>query len=106
MKIAAYFSNLWDAIRGREMVCTDAENFDGPGSGMPLIFFIFSFAIFFTSMYGAASLSWHYNVHMGNKDVANLWSILCFFFSGWYYPYYALALNPLLQENMAGGKKK
>ena len=106
MNITGYFSNLWDAIRGREMVCTDAEKFDGTGPSMPIIFVVFYFAIVFTTMYGAASLSWHYNAHMGNKDVANLWSILCFFFPGFYYPFYALALNPFLEENMAGGKKK
>jgi ABC-type antimicrobial peptide transport system permease subunit len=58
--------------------------------------------------YGAAMLSYNYNMSIGNGGYAMIWAILCYFFSGIYYPYYALFLNPLNNNNtvMVGGRKK
>jgi len=72
-----------------------------------LLVFIF---LMITS-YGAARLSYCYNISVGNTtDAAFLFSILCFFFPSFYYPYYALVLNPLCMKGrnnrgMMGGKK-
>jgi len=56
--------------------------------------------------YGAAILSYKYNMSIGNGGYAMMWAILCYFFSGIYYPYYALFLNPLNNRVMVGGYKK
>lgn len=45
--------------------------------------------------YGAAKLSYNYNIYTNNSGYAFLWAILCYFFAFLYYPYYAIFLNPL-----------
>ena len=74
----------------------------------PLIFSIF-LSIFFGLLfcYGAAKLSYSYSIYTGNSS-AFFWSVLCFIFPSFYYPYYALMLNPVggLRTNaMKGGRK-
>lgn len=69
-----------------------------------ILFFWFAYG------YGAAKLSWHYNIFVGNgSGSAYLWSIVCFFFSSFYYPFYALFLNPVasMRRNMSivGGRR-
>jgi hypothetical protein len=63
--------------------------------------------------YGAAKLSYNYNMSIGNGGTAYLWSIVCFFFANIYYPYYALILSPVSADvavtgagaTMTGGKR-
>lgn len=58
-------------------------------------------AVLFTILYsyGAARLSWCYNIHIGNsKSEAFMWALLNLFFSSIYYPYYAIFLNPLCKK--------
>jgi len=50
--------------------------------------------ITFVYSYGAAKLPYAYNTSVGSSS-AFLWSILAFFFSGLYYPYYAYFVNPV-----------
>lgn len=46
--------------------------------------------------FGAARQSYCYNIYIGNTEgVAILFAILCFFFPHFYYPFYALFLNPV-----------
>ena len=61
----------------------------------------------FLYSYGAASLSYNYCVYTNNSG-AILWSLLAFIFSGFYYPYYALFLNPIgsIPKSMTGGGKR
>ena len=66
----------------------------------------------FLNAYGAASLSYCYNLSIGNDSgVALFYSVVCFFFSPVYYPYYALFLNPVCSagrvatQTQYGGKK-
>lgn len=52
--------------------------------------------------YGASSLSFCLNQSMG-------WAILCFMFPGFYYPYYAIFLNPLCNKTtpaQVGGRRR
>jgi hypothetical protein len=56
--------------------------------------------------YGAAKLSYNYNISIGNGGYAMIWAIICYFFSGIYYPYYALFLSPLNTPLLMGGRKK
>lgn len=44
--------------------------------------------------YGAARLSYFYNMNNGNSGYAILWSILAFIFADVYYPMYSFFLNP------------
>jgi hypothetical protein len=46
--------------------------------------------------FGAARQSYCYNIYIGNdQGVAILFAVLCFFFPHFYYPFYALFLNPV-----------
>jgi hypothetical protein len=70
---------------------------------------IFIFVLFFfygvTYCYGAAKLSYDYNVSIGNGSF--FWPVLCYFFAGIYYPYYAIFLNPVCTTaSMKGGGKR
>ena len=74
------------------------------------VFFIIIICIIygFLIAYGAANLSYCYNLSLGNgSDVAFFYSVICFFFPTFYYPYYSLFLNPLCASASAqyGGKK-
>jgi hypothetical protein len=69
------------------------------------------FVISFLYSYGAAKLSYAYNTSVGSSS-AFLWSILAFFFSGFYYPYYAFFVNPVgapptsLSSPLVGGRRR
>jgi hypothetical protein len=46
--------------------------------------------------YGAAKLSWDYNIYVGNTTgAATVNSVMAFFFANFYYPLYAILLNPI-----------
>ena len=46
--------------------------------------------------YGAAKLSWNYNIYVGNTTgAATVNSIMAFIFASFYYPLYAILLNPI-----------
>ena len=46
--------------------------------------------------YGAAKLSWGYNIYIGNGwGTSFTFSFLAFIFSEFYYPFYAYFLNPI-----------
>ena len=60
---------------------------------------------------GSARLSYCYNIAIGNSaDLAALFAVLCFFFPNFYYPYYALFLNPLCaatrSRGILGGRRR
>ena len=62
----------------------------------------------FLYSFGAAKLSYAYNTSIGSSSTF-LWSILAFFFSGFYYPYYAYFVNPVgatPAAAMMGGRRK
>jgi hypothetical protein len=68
---------------------------------------IFMLIIGFLCSYGAAKLSWCYNKFNGADNSTCLgWSILAFFFSGLYYPYYGVFLNPLCTLTKTGGGRR
>ena len=53
-------------------------------------------AIALIAAVGAARQSYCYNIYIGNTEgVAILFAILCFFFPQFYYPFYAMLLNPV-----------
>ena len=68
-----------------------------PVSPISFVFVILLIMTFgFLYSYGAAKLSWNYNIHVGNSSgAAFVNSILAFIFSTYYYPMYALLLSPI-----------
>lgn len=96
----AYLQNLVNAVQGKR-----SEGFQDVPNGSPLagigilVAFIFITLPYILFGYGASKLSWCLNHSYG-------WSILCFFFPGFYYPYYSLFLNPLCQIQQIGGRRR
>ena len=66
-----------------------------------LIFFLFGIIY----CYGAAKLSYNYNMSIGNGGSAFMWAFICYFFAAIYYPYYAIMLNPV-GSTMSGGRRR
>jgi hypothetical protein len=97
MDVQRYFKNLWSALLGKTPGEGEVENFnvmrDIAGAGfiviIPVLFLSIAYSI------GAALLSYHYNVYMGNGQWGIFWAIWAYLFSGLYYPYYAFFVDPL-----------
>jgi hypothetical protein len=65
-------------------------------TGFAIFYLIFILVVLFISGYGAAKLSYAYNIYVGNTTgTATIFSILAFLFSDFYYPMYAFFLNPV-----------
>ena len=109
----AYLKNIWNAIQGKRsesfadadasaVAAAPSEQLSKQlpigGFGI-LVLGLFSLLPFFIYCYGAAKLSWCLNHSYG-------WSILCFFFPGLYYPFYAFFLNPLCMVQQVGGRRR
>lgn len=62
-------------------------------SALILILMVILFGLI--SAYGAARLSYYYNISIGNSGSAIFWSVLAFIFSDFYYPYYSFFLSSL-----------
>jgi len=71
------------------------------GATVGLLFIAFGFIY----CYGAAKLSYNYNMSIGNGGSAFMWAFLCNFFAAIYYPYYAIMLNPTASV-MSGGRRR
>jgi hypothetical protein len=114
--IQAYINRVFEYIFPSQKV-VKKERFEGteavPTSEMggvaAILMFLVALIFYFSYAYGAAKLSWHYNIYVGNgSGSAFFYSLVCFFFSGLYYPFYALFLNPLSsmkRANLVGGRR-
>ena len=108
--LGLYTNNVLGAIAGKSEGFYDASDSTSystmgayAGIGV-LLFFIFIIA----NLYGAARLSWCYNTFYGASGGAKfIWSLLCFFFSGFYYPFYAIFLDPVCgRVAQVGGRRQ
>jgi hypothetical protein len=97
------------------------ELFTSAATNLPAVaatlgtYLVFSVGVFlvgsFVYSYGAAKLSYAYNTSVGSSN-AFLWSILAFFFSGFYYPFYAFFVNPVgaptasIVSPLVGGRRR
>ena len=74
------------------------EPFDGSsskGSSKSLVLIIFIFIVYLIIYaYGAARLSYFYNMNNGNQGSAIFYSVLAFIFADFYYIMYSYFLNP------------
>jgi len=79
-------------------------------AGFGIFFSLGVLLLGFLTSYGAARLSYNYNIYTHNQGAALAWSVLCFFFPALYYPFYAIFLDPLgsmvAQTIMIGGKMR
>jgi len=76
---------------------TDAE--ESIGSTALYTYVVLALVFTFLYSYGAARLSWCYNISIGNSTgVAFGWSVVNFIFSSIYYPFYALFLNRVCKK--------
>ena len=68
---------------------------------------LFVFIMILANCVGAARLSWCYNTFYGETTgMKFVWSLLCFFFSGFYFPFYAIILDPVCgRVAQRGGRK-
>ncbi len=101
-----YALNMVHVIRGEEeFVGTSTAPAEG-ALGMGITAMIFIIIIGFFVCYGAARLSWCYNTLYGASGVAKvIYSLLCFVFPYYYYPFYALFLNPVCGKAQVGGRR-
>jgi len=117
--VKEYVGNVYNAVSGvkpkeKEPFATsqDTTVSTAPLMGM-IVIAILVLLIGFLGSYGAARLSYCYNIYIGNSSGAAFgWSILSFFFSGFYYPIYGLFLNPLCSKTgnsagvLTGGRRR
>jgi hypothetical protein len=65
-------------------------------AGLVGLYVLLMFVLSILVAFGAARQSYCYNIYIGNTEgVAILFGVLCFFFPHFYYPFYALFLNPV-----------
>lgn len=94
-EIGQYFLRILKALLGYEAFTNSGEMNTGAVAGIGFVIFLgLLFAI--ANAVGAAYQSYCYNIYIGNTSgVAVVYAILCSFFPHFYYPFYALFLNPL-----------
>ena len=74
-----------------------------------LLYILLMISLAIATCVGSSRLSYCYNISIGNTgDVAFLFAFLCFFFPTFYYPYYALFLNPvcIAPRGILGGRRR
>jgi len=99
-----YIVNVAAALSGHEGFSSTGKDASVLyATSMTIIFIYMLFIIFFGI--GAARLSYNYNISIGNTGgIALMWSVLSFLFSSFYYPYYALFLDPLGKKRVKPGR--
>lgn len=90
-----------ESFSGIETLQTASPGIFAAGAFGFLIFFLFGIVY----CYGAAKLSYNYNMSIGNGGSAFFWAFICYFFAAIYYPYYAIMLNPV-GSGMSGGRRR
>lgn len=91
----AYLTNLAAAVSGQQGFIGNPQEEEKVYTTAVIILFVY---ILFLILFGvgAARLSYNYNISIGNSGgVAMAYAVLNFIFSSFYYPFYALVLDPL-----------
>jgi len=101
-----YGTNLQNAIQGKELFTagSTATTPDAslqvnpvPIGTMNALFIVYIIIMVLLTViygYGAARLSYCYNIAQGaTSGTAIFWAVLCFLFSGWYYPFHGIFLS-------------
>jgi hypothetical protein len=109
--VGVYVNNVLGTVLGKKEGFYDSSggtiSFAEMGA-YALITSVLMLILLITNCYGAARLSWCYNTFYGvGEGEKLLWAILCFFFPGFYYPFYATSLDPVCgRVAQKGGKRK
>jgi hypothetical protein len=97
-----YVTNVAAAIAGHEGFSSshpDAGALLNTSMTVIVMYVVFMFLFSF----GAGMLSYHYNLSIGTSgNMTVLYVFTAAFFSTFYYPYYALFLNPLAKTQRGG----
>jgi len=108
--IGKYANDVIIAITGTNMIIdSSGASVDFATFGVFSLFVsIITLVMIFSNCYGAARLSWCYNTFYGVPENDKFaWAFLCFFFPGFYYPFYATSLDPVCgRVAQKGGKRK
>jgi len=101
-----YGTNLQNAIQGKELFTDGSITTPATGSlqvnpvpigtinALFIVYIIFMVLATVIYGYGAARLSYCYNItHGETSGTAIAWAVLCFLFSGWYYPFHGIFLS-------------
>ena len=109
-EVSTYVTNLSNAIKGKEkFVDNSSQTNASVGIAAFLFYILIAVAFYCLYAYGAARLSYCYNIYHGSDPMAAiLWSILSFLFAGWYYPIYGVFLNPVcgIGPKQIGGRRR
>ena len=108
--VGTYANNLLGAVVGKTEGFYDDKKEPVSHSSMGAYFItivIVVIVVIFANLYGAARLSWCYNTFYGTTGFLRFfYSLLCFFNSGLYYPFYAIFLDPVCgRVNQVGGRR-
>ena len=100
--VGNYANNLIGSVVGSGEGFYDSSTDDKSNGSFATLGAYFIFGVLFivimifANLYGAARLSWCYNTFYGvSSGEKFIWSFLCFIFSGFYYPFYAIFLDPV-----------
>ena len=99
-----YLKNLYTTVFTKP---EGKENFESYSSTV-IIYIVIVLVLLFMWSYGAARLSYCYNMAIGNGPTVG-YPVLAFIFSSFYYPYYGLFLAPCdggSSPAMTGGRRR
>jgi hypothetical protein len=92
--LTSNLQNILDTVKGKKPLKEAFEDMTIDTNTLSVT--ILTIILFFISGYGAARLSYCYNIHIGNSmGAAYGWSFLAFIFNAFYYPIYGVFLNPI-----------
>lgn len=103
-----YALNIIHAVKGEEKFTGTSTTVVETELGFGIVVIILVLIIALLVCYGAARLSWCYNTFYGESTSAKvIFSVLCFCFPNFYYPFYALFLDPVCgrTKNQSGGRR-
>jgi hypothetical protein len=101
-QVGNYVTNVAAAVAGHEGFSSNHPDAGALlGTSVTVLVIYITFLILFSV--GAATLSYNYNVSIGTSgSMTVVYTLLSFLFSSFYYPYYALALDPLAKKQKGG----
>jgi len=103
-----YFENLYAAFLGKTTNGGKEKFLTSEEYTYAITYLIIMIILFIASGFGAARLSYCYNMYLGNSTgITMVYSFFAFLLSGFYYPIYGLFLDPLCIPSSVqrGGKR-
>ena len=104
----SYSTDLLDAIQGKEHFVGTSNAGSGLEIGGLLLYILLIIVFGVAYSYGAARLSYCYNIYLGESSgTASLWAVFAFIFAGYYYPIHGIFLTPcgVSKHTQFGGRR-